>query len=182
MARPAQVKNILRLASSSADRPKIVVIGAGWAGYRVAHDLDKKKFDVAVVSPRNHFLFTPLLPSTAVGTLEFRAIQEPVRTIPNIHYYQAFVESVNFDKGEVKCKDAFKEDQHVFNLPYDALVIATGSETNTFGVPGVEGNDNVFFLKQLQDSRSIRNRLIGKERTHYILICFKRFSVFKRLF
>lgn len=36
--------------------------------------------DVKVVSPSNHFLFTPLLPSTAVGTLEFRAIQEPVRT------------------------------------------------------------------------------------------------------
>ena len=142
-------------------RQKIVVVGAGWSGYRVARDLDKKLFDVAVVSPRNHFLFTPLLPSTAVGTLEFRAIQEPVRTIPDIHYYQAFVESIDVQKGSVKCKDAFKVESHQFSLEYDALILAPGSETNTFGVPGVTNNENVFFLKQLTDSRSIRNRLIG---------------------
>ena len=47
------------------------------------------KFDVRVVSPANHFLFTPLLPSTAVGTLEFRAVQEPIRTIEGLgEYYQ----------------------------------------------------------------------------------------------
>ncbi len=38
----------------------------------MAKDLDKEKFHVSIVSPRNHFLFTPLLPSTTVGTLEFR--------------------------------------------------------------------------------------------------------------
>ncbi len=64
-----------------------MIVGAGWAGYRLAMDVSKEKYDVVVVSPRNHFLFTPLLPSTAVGTLEFRAIQEPVRTIPGIHYF-----------------------------------------------------------------------------------------------
>lgn len=51
--------------------------------------LNKSAFDVRLVSPANHFLFTPLLPSTAVGTLEFRAIQEPVRTISGLQeYYQ----------------------------------------------------------------------------------------------
>lgn len=34
--------------------------------------IDVDLFDVVVVSPRNHFLFTPMLPSTAVGTVEFR--------------------------------------------------------------------------------------------------------------
>ena len=51
-----------------------MIVGAGWAGYRLAMDVSKEKYDVVLVSPRNHFLFTPLLPSTAVGTLEFRAI------------------------------------------------------------------------------------------------------------
>ncbi|CAN0550261.1 unnamed protein product, partial [Ectocarpus sp. 8 AP-2014] len=55
----------------------------------VAREVDKKKYDVTVISPRNHFLFTPLLPSTTVGTLEFRCIQEPVRTIKGLHYLQA---------------------------------------------------------------------------------------------
>ena len=36
-------------------------------------------YDVVIVSPRNHFLFTPLLPSTTVGTIEFRSIIEPIR-------------------------------------------------------------------------------------------------------
>ena len=59
----------------------LVVVGAGWGGFRLATDVDKNKYDVTVLSPRNHFLFTPLLPSTSVGTLEFRCVQEPVRTI-----------------------------------------------------------------------------------------------------
>ena len=136
-------------------KPRVIVVGAGWAGYRVASDLDKKKFDVVVVSPRNHFLFTPLLPSTAVGTVEFRAIQEPIRKIPHLDYYQATVDSIDFSKGELCCADAFKTDAHKFTLEYDALVLAPGSETNTFGVPGVENNDSVYFLKQLQHARKI---------------------------
>ena len=44
---------------------------------------------LSVVSPANHFLFTSFLPSTAVGTLEFRAIQEPIRTVKGLKYYQA---------------------------------------------------------------------------------------------
>ena len=67
---------ILRQMSTNAGRDRVVILGSGWGGYRLAKDLDKSKFDVTVVSPRNHFLFTPLLPSTSVGTLEFRvAIQ-----------------------------------------------------------------------------------------------------------
>ena len=147
-------------------KPKIVIVGAGWAGFRVATDIDKAKFNVELVSPRNHFLFTPLLPSTAVGTLEFRTIQEPVRTIPNLSYHQASVESIDFVNSKVTCVDSFKTGHH-FDLPYDALVVATGCETATFDVPGVIGNERVMFLKQLSDARAIRSRLID---------CFERAS------
>lgn len=60
---------------SDAPREKVLILGVGWGGFRLARDLDKRRFDVSVVSPRNHFLFTPLLPSTTVGTLEFRCDQ-----------------------------------------------------------------------------------------------------------
>lgn len=155
------------LSTASREKPVVVVVGAGWAGYRCANDLDKSKFNVVVISPRNHFLFTPLLPSTAVGTLEFRAIQEPIRTIPNLHYHQAVVNQVDFENSTLLCTDAFKLDGHTFSVKYDALIFATGSETNTFGVPGVSDNENVYFLKQLSDTRGIRNRLID---------CFERAS------
>jgi NADH dehydrogenase FAD-containing subunit len=64
----------LRLMSGTpgGGKDRIVILGVGWGGYRLARDLDKSMFDVTVISPRNHFLFTPLLPSTTVGTLEFR--------------------------------------------------------------------------------------------------------------
>ena len=84
-----------------------------------------------VVSPANHFLFTPLLPSTAVGTLEFRAIQEPVRTIGGLgHYYQAKARSLDLEKGSVTCEDLYKGVK--FDVAYDYLCIAGGMKSNTF--------------------------------------------------
>ena len=83
MPRPCLAMALRHLStSSSCPRQRVVVLGSGWGGFRVAKDLDKAKFDVTVVSPRNHFLFTPLLPSTTVGTLEFRCVQEPVSCFP----------------------------------------------------------------------------------------------------
>lgn len=154
------------ISTNNSSKPKVVIIGAGWAGYRVGLDIDKNKYDVHLISPRNHFLFTPLLPSTAVGTLEFRAIQEPVRTIPKMNYIQAQVESINFDSKVLKCSDVFTQNRE-FSISYDTLVLAPGAETNTLNVPGVTNNENVFFLKQLSHSRAIRNRLLD---------CFERAS------
>ena len=66
------LENLRNLMSSLSGRDKLVVLGTGWGSYAVLQDIDKSKYDVIVVSPRNHFLFTPLLASTTVGTLEFR--------------------------------------------------------------------------------------------------------------
>ena len=60
---------------ANTKKPRIVILGCGWGGFRLARVIDKKKFSVVLISPRNHFVFTPLLPSTAVGTLEFRCVQ-----------------------------------------------------------------------------------------------------------
>ena len=61
--------NLFHLIS---EKKKLVILGTGWGSYAVLKTIDKKLYDVVVVSPRNHFLFTPLLASTTVGTLEFR--------------------------------------------------------------------------------------------------------------
>ncbi|MGV8016757.1 MAG: hypothetical protein AB2L26_01040 [Ignavibacteria bacterium] len=58
-------------------KKKIVIIGTGFSALSFIKKINRKIFDVTVVSPRNHFLFTPLLPSTTVGTIEFRSIIEP---------------------------------------------------------------------------------------------------------
>ena len=132
----------------------------------MARYLDKSKFDVRVVSPANHFLFTPLLPSTAVGTLEFRAVQEPVRTIKGLgKYHQAKAQKLDVENRVVNCRDIFSGD--TFDINYDFLVISAGCKTNTFAVPGVtqEQQSTVFFLKHLYHARRIRDR---------ILECFER--------
>ena len=102
------------------------------------------------VSPANHFLFTPMLPQTAVGTLEFRVVQEPVRQIEGLgHYYQAKARTLDLAARTVACEDIFHGER--FELGFDHLVIATGCKTNTFNTPGVEEAEGqeVFFLKHL---------------------------------
>lgn len=161
--------NIKRFSnlSSTEKKPRVAIIGSGWAGYRCARDIDKNKYEVILVSPRNYFLFTPLLPSTAVGTLEFRCIQESVRLIKNIHYYQSICNQIDFNKNILTCVDYFNKD-FTFTIDYDILIYSIGCETNTFNIKNVYNNKHVFFLKQLSDSRDIRNRLIE---------CFERASI-----
>ncbi len=50
-------------------KKRIVVIGTGWAGARVARDLNLDQYDLSVISLRNHMVFTPLLPSTTTGKM-----------------------------------------------------------------------------------------------------------------
>lgn len=62
-------------------KKKLVVLGTGWAGMSFLKNLDASLYDVQVVSPRNYFVFTPLLPSITCGTVEPRSIVEPIRNI-----------------------------------------------------------------------------------------------------
>lgn len=63
------------------EKKRVVLLGTGWAGISFLKDLDVSSYDVQVVSPRNYFAFTPLLPSVTCGTVEARSIAEPVRNI-----------------------------------------------------------------------------------------------------
>ncbi|CAD6217766.1 unnamed protein product [Miscanthus lutarioriparius] len=65
------------------EKPRVVVLGTGWAACRLLKDVDTRAYDVVCVSPRNHMVFTPLLASTCVGTLEFRSVVEPLARIAN---------------------------------------------------------------------------------------------------
>lgn len=62
-------------------KKRVVVLGTGWAGTSFLKNLKDPSYEVQVVSPRNYFAFTPLLPSVTCGTVEARSIVEPVRNI-----------------------------------------------------------------------------------------------------
>ena len=137
-----------------------VVSGTGWSSYSLLRNIDKRVYNVIVVSPRNHFLFTPLLCSTTVGTLEFRSIIEPVRNSgfrQNAHFLLSHAVSIDTTKRVVTCRCVFDESL-IHEVPYDRLVIGIGALSNTFNVPGVE--KHAFFLKEIADAQRIRNQIL----------------------
>jgi len=169
-------------------RERIVILGSGWAGYSLCRRLDHKKYQVVIVSPRSYFVFTPLLASTAVGTLEFRTALEPIRNRRN---KASFVQGWGFDvdlyNKTVTIEEAIADPNQslaltssrhegkdetqlqlekvsktrkgqLFDLQYDKLVIAVGAYLQTFNTPGVRENAN--FLKDVGDARKIRKRLL----------------------
>src|SRR5262245_7397050 len=144
--------------SPAAQRPRLLVLGSGFASYAVARAAKPALYDVTVVSKRNHFVYTPLLPSTAVGTIEFRTICEPVRRgRPSLRFLLASAEAIDTERRVVRCRN--DEAGVEWDEPYDVLAIGVGAENNTFGIPGVR--EHCCFLKELEDARTIRQRVLG---------------------
>jgi len=142
-------------------KPKLVILGTGWGSVAMLKELNPGDYHVTVVSPDNYFLFTPMLPSATVGTLELRSLVEPVRRIVNRlrgHFLRAEAVDVDFSHKlvEVSQTDASGEKQS-FYLPYDKLVVGVGSTTNPHGVKGLE---NCNFLKTIEDARLIKNKVL----------------------
>ncbi|ELR21867.1 NADH dehydrogenase, extrinsic, putative [Acanthamoeba castellanii str. Neff] len=134
-------------AAESQPKPKLVILGSGWGALSVVRELDTSKYDVTIVSPRNYFLFTPLLPSVTVGTLEPKAIIEPIRKYcrrshADVDYFEAVATDVDPTNKTVSCHvstPGLDDSARDFTLPYDKLVVAVGAINNTFGGPtGVE--------------------------------------------
>lgn len=137
------------------DKPRVVILGSGWGAVAMLNKLDTSKYNVTLISPNNHFLFTPMLPSAAVGTLSLDTLVEPMRHIcrkKNVRLLQAAGHDVSFDD---KLLEVRSEADH-FYVPYDKLVIATGAATNTHGVKGLE---NAYFFKTAADCEKLRSAI-----------------------
>ncbi|KAI8101634.1 hypothetical protein M9434_006701 [Picochlorum sp. BPE23] len=142
-------------------KPVICVLGTGWGAHSLVKVVDTDHFDVAVVSPSNAFLFTPMLPSTATGTVEFRSLLEPIRAANEyVQYFEAECQSIDVTGKKVTCKSAVADgrgNMPVFHISYDILVVAVGEKPASFGVPGVE--EYAFFLKTVRDAANLRKRI-----------------------
>ncbi|KUI68389.1 External alternative NAD(P)H-ubiquinone oxidoreductase B1, mitochondrial [Cytospora mali] len=143
------------------DKPKLVILGGGWGGVAMLKELNPEDYHVTVISPTNYFLFTPMLPSATVGTLELKSLVEPIRRILSRvkgHFIRGSAEDVDFSNRLVEISQLDQQGKEVrFYVPYDKLVIAVGSQTNPHGVKGL---DNCYFLKDIRDARKIRNQVI----------------------
>lgn len=136
------------------------------------------------MSPRSYFVFTPLLASTSVGTLEFRCALEPARARkgnkPGPQFFQGWADGVDFEKRRLSIEEAVddplqgvglasergvgdlnkkREKGQVFEMDWDKLIISVGCYSQTFGTKGVK--EHAYFLKDVGDAKRIRDRLLS---------------------
>ena len=70
--------------TNGSTKEKVVILGTGWGAASLLKDIDTSLYDVTVISPRNYFLFTPMLAGASVGTVEYRSITQPIREVSKI--------------------------------------------------------------------------------------------------
>ncbi|UEM21803.1 NAD(P)/FAD-dependent oxidoreductase [Skermanella mucosa] len=136
-------------------RPRVVVIGAGFAGLAAANELGGKEIDVTLIDRRNYHLFVPLLYQVASAALSPADIAEPIRRIvsrhANIEVMLGEVVGIDKEARSVALADGSA-------VSYDRLVVATGSTHSYFGHD--EWERHATGLKTIEDARQIRGRVL----------------------
>ncbi|KAL7549909.1 hypothetical protein ACHAWF_013168 [Thalassiosira exigua] len=144
---------------------KIVILGSGWAALNALRKCASPTKSVVVVSPRPHFLYTPLLASSSVGTITLRSACEPLRALvesaasraAGATFVRAYARDVDVEGKRVWATT--DSDGTELELAYDKLVVAVGSVPNDFGTPGVK--DHALFLKEAEDSAKLHAKLLS---------------------
>lgn len=140
-----------------SEKKKLVVLGCGFAGYSLLSSAKPRDWDAVLVTPRNYFLFTPLLASAVTGTVEFRSILEPARRrLRGVKVVEAEALGLDHAARQVRCRSVLTGEE--FTLPFDVLVIAVGSAVADYGISGVR--QHALALTSVEDARAIRQRIL----------------------
>lgn len=138
-----------------ASRQKVVVVGAGFGGLNAVHALARAPVDVVLIDRNNHHLFQPLLYQVATAALAASDIAAPIRAIfarqQNVEVLLGEVDGVDVAARTVSVRD-------VGAIPYDQLVLATGSASTWFGHD--DWAEHSTGLKSLEDAEALRFRLL----------------------
>src|SRR5215468_9118028 len=109
-------------------KPRIVVVGAGFAGFHAARVLSRKAphgVEVVLINPNDYFLYLPLLPEVSSGVLEPRRVAVSLpHTLPRVRLILGEVDRLDLDGRTVSYVDS---EGRMASLSYDRLVIAMGS-------------------------------------------------------
>lgn len=134
---------------------KVVIVGAGFGGLSCARALANKSVDVLLLDKNNYHLFTPLLYQVASSLLDPSDIAYPIRAVfrdaKNVRFQMATVTEIDLHAQLIRTKDGAL-------IPYDYLVIATGSVTNYFGLQSVARIAHE--LKDIPEALELRNHIL----------------------
>jgi NADH:ubiquinone reductase (non-electrogenic) len=143
--------------SERGSRPRLLVLGCGFAGYSLLSRLRLADWEATLLSPRNHFLFTPLLASAVTGGVEFRSILEPARRrLRGVRLVEGSAERIDWEAHRVWGRGAVGGES--FSLPFDFLAIAAGAAVAGYGVQGIA--EHALTLSSVEDARAIRRGIL----------------------
>jgi NADH:quinone reductase (non-electrogenic) len=141
---------------------RLVILGGGFGGVYAALSLEEifrrdDSIEIVLLSDENFLLFTPMLPEVPSSSIEAKHIISPLR---------AFFRKVKFQNSEVRAIDLERRTVVVSHCPaceerelgFECLVLALGSVTNFYGLPGVA--QNALPMKTLSDAMALRNHVI----------------------
>jgi NADH dehydrogenase len=147
------MKSISRIPA--IDLPRVIIVGGGFAGLKLARKLEKNNFQVVLFDRHNYHQFQPLFYQVATAGLEPSAIAFPLRKIfqstDNLHVRVAMVEEIDPEEKMIYTS--------IGSLSYDYLVLAIGADTNYFGNEQIRRH--AIPMKSLPEALSLRNSLLS---------------------
>jgi NADH:quinone reductase (non-electrogenic) len=144
-------------------KTRVVILGGGFGGLYAAARLEKtigrrQEVEITVINCENFFLFTPMLHEVAAGDVDVTHIVNPIRKmLKRGHFFDGEVERIDLAARKVIAFHGVAE-RHVHEIEYDHLVLALGSITNFYNLPGL--SERALTMKTLGDAIHLRNHLI----------------------
>jgi NADH:ubiquinone reductase (H+-translocating) len=139
---------------SPANRPRVVIAGAGFGGLTCARALKHAPVDVLLVDRNNFHLFTPLLYQVASALLDpgeiARPVRQLIRPLANADFRQASITGLDLARRRLLTDHG--------PIEYDYLVLATGAQSDYFGNPDLA--KHTMGLKELDEGLALRNRIL----------------------
>lgn len=145
------------------EKTKIVILGSGFGGVYTALELEKHlkhrpEIEVTLVNLENFLLFTPMLHEVAASDIDPTDIVNPIhKLLKRVQFFCGSVDAIDLDRREVTVSHGATHHSH--KLSYDHLVLALGSVTHFYGLPGLQ--ENALTMKTLGDAIYLRNQIIS---------------------
>ncbi len=139
----------------NSDLPRVIVIGAGFAGLEIAKNLNTDHYQLVILDKNNFHTFQPLLYQVASAGLEPDSIAYPIRKTlrskKNTFFRLTEVENIDLKQSIVQTS--------IGDISYDKLIIATGATNNFFNNHSIE--ENALPMKSVVDALNLRSKILG---------------------